>query len=73
MINYAQTPVAWALTRGMAHMLKVDLGKAAMDSDDARRPALVQAAQDFINQDLKNCMELQCRMGSWKIKNFQNL
>jgi hypothetical protein len=31
MINYAQTPVAWALTRGMAYMLKVDLGKAAMD------------------------------------------
>ena len=32
------------------------LGKAAMDSDDARRPALVQAAQDFINQDLNKLL-----------------
>lgn len=31
MINYAQTPVAWALTRGMARMVKLDLGRAAMD------------------------------------------
>lgn len=31
MINYAHTPDAWALTRGMAGMRGVDLGRAAMD------------------------------------------
>lgn len=31
MINYAQTPVAWALTRGMARMVDVDLGHALIE------------------------------------------
>ena len=67
MINYAQTPVAWALTRGMGHMLGVDLGKAAMDGwlTRAEVDALVGTCQacpqkSACNQWLKQAHAAPC-------------
>jgi hypothetical protein len=47
MINYAQTPVAWALTRGMARMVDVDLGHALIEGWLGRQEvdALVDTCQ----------------------------